>query len=248
MKHLRLAFSLLTVIKTGHAGIFEPGDLARAAGWFPLVGLAVGALTAAAGWLLARVFPPLPAAALTLAAWASLSGGLHLDGLADCCDALPGSATRDKRLEILRDPRLGSFGGIGLGIFLLLKFSALVSLPIGQGFAAYALPLVLAASLGRWLTLPAALQPLARPGGMAAEMAQGMSFRRLMLAGLIPLALALAGGWRGVAAAAAVCLTAWGIFRVARARLGGVTGDVMGLTVEVSELLVLLAYITVIPG
>lgn len=247
MNSLRLAFSLLTVVRTGQSGNFEPGDLARAAGWFPLVGLAVGALTAGFGWLAARFFPPLPVAALTLAVWISLTGGLHLDGLADCCDALPGSASREKRLQILSDPRLGSFGGIGLGVYLLLKFSALASLPTGTGFTSYALPILLAAALGRWLTLPAALQPLAKPDGMASEMAKGMRGRHLLLAGILPLLLAAAGGWRGLAAAAAACLAAWVIFRLARARLGGITGDVMGLTVEAAELVVLLVFIAVIP-
>jgi adenosylcobinamide-GDP ribazoletransferase len=246
MKYLRLAFGLMTVVPMRRADELQPGDLGRAAVWYPLVGLVVGGVTALAGFLLGKLFPPLLAAALTLAVWVSLSGGLHLDGLADCCDALLGSAPREKRLEILRDPRLGTFGGLGLALFLILKFAAVVSLLRGGGLLAWALPFLLAASLGRWLALLAASQPMARPGGMGADMALGMTRRTYLLAAIVPLLLVLAAGWRGLAAALVGHLVAWGIFRLARARLGGVSGDVMGLTIEAAELATLLVFAAVI--
>src|SRR5262245_61596780 len=98
--------------------------MGRAALWFPLIGFGLG-LVLAGGLLLFRLFfSPALAAALTVAAWAALTGGLHLDGLADCCDGLLATATPERRLEIMRDPRLGAFGVTGLTLFLILKVLA----------------------------------------------------------------------------------------------------------------------------
>jgi adenosylcobinamide-GDP ribazoletransferase len=101
---------------------------------------------------------------------------------------------------------------------------------------------VLAAAIARWLVLLAARQPGARPGGLGAAFSSGLRPAALWLAGVLPLGLALLGSLRGLAALAAAHLVAWVIFRIAAARVGGLTGDVFGLTVELSELSVLLVY------
>ena len=169
MRRLAIAFSLLTVLPVRAPHDWRPGDSGRAAAWYPFVGLAVGALAAAALILASLVIPPLVAGALALAAWVALTGGLHLDGLADCCDGLLYAGDAGRRLEIMKDPRLGAFGGIGLALALLLKGAALASLAPERAL----LVLPLAASLGRWAILPAGFQPLARPGGMGADLAAG---------------------------------------------------------------------------
>jgi len=138
----------------------------------------------------------------------------------------------------MKDPRLGAFGGIGLALALLLKFSALASL------SPAALPgLLLATSLARWCILPAGLLPLARPGGMGADFAAGLRKSSLFWGGLIPLGLAFLTGWRGGLAAAFGVLTALGVLSLAKKRLGGITGDVLGLVVESVEIVVLLIYL-----
>lgn len=218
----------------------RPGDLGRAARWFPVTGLALGGLLAGAHLALAALFPPLLTAALTVTLWAALTGGLHLDGLADCGDGLLAAATPERRLEIMRDPRLGAFGGLTLALFLIAKVAAVSALEAGAW-----LPLALAASSARWLILPMARQPLARPGGMAAEFALGLTPATVGLAALVPAAFALYGLLAEPRVLIALTLAhavAWLIARRARARLGGVTGDVFGLTVELSELAVLLAF------
>ncbi|KFO67265.1 hypothetical protein ER57_11775, partial [Smithella sp. SCADC] len=158
MRNLRTAFGLLTTLPFGMPEDWRPGDSGRAGIWYPLVGIVVGGLI----WLSWRVFilyfPPLIAGVLTLVAWAVLTGGLHLDGLADCCDALLVSATPEKRLEIMKDPHLGAFGGIGLLLVLFSKAAALSSLTPSAG-----LGIILAATLSRWFILPAGLLPLAHP-------------------------------------------------------------------------------------
>ncbi len=238
-----LAFSFLTTlpVPARWQTAPRPGDLGRAALWFPLVGLVLGLLLAGADWLGLRLFPPLLAGALVVAGWAALTGGLHLDGLADCGDGLLAATSPARRLEIMRDPRLGAFGGLSLILFIVLKVLAVAALPAGTIWVR-TVPLLLAPVVGRWLLLLAARQPNARPGGLSADFALGLQPRTLWLAGAATLLLALVGGVRGVAALALAHLLALLIFRAARARLGGVTGDVFGLTVEFSELIVLLTF------
>lgn len=263
MKGLLLALGFLTAVpmRTSAPG---PHDLGRAAMWFPLIGFGLGIVLACAHLIFSLLFPALLAAALTVAVWAALTGGLHLDGLADCCDGLLSAATPERRLEIMRDPRLGAFGAIGLMLFILLKVLAIASLPHLGTFASSlgwlsGLPntyfpigqFVLAASISRWLIVPVALQPQARPGGMGADFARGLARPVVMMAALVPLIWVVIGivfhtGSLLVCIALAH-LIAFGIIALARARLGGVTGDVFGLTVELSELVVLLTFAVRLP-
>jgi len=253
---LLLAIGFLTVFPV-QTPAPQPGDLGRAGVWFPTVGLILGVVLATAHFVLSQLFSPLLTAALVVALWAALTGGLHLDGLADCCDGLFAAISPERRLEIMRDPRLGAFGGLGLMLFLILKILALASLPPLSTFhlplsSTFLHPLslalgpsscfLLAPSLARWLILLVARQPSARPGGLGADFALGLTPKVFILAALIPLALILLGGWRALIAAALAHLVAFVVIRLARARLGGITGDVLGLTVELSELAVLLAF------
>jgi adenosylcobinamide-GDP ribazoletransferase len=116
------AFSLLTILPVPFRWLDAKRAPSRAMAAYPLVGVALGMVLTLASVLLQAALSPLLAAALILATWAFLTGGLHLDGWADCCDALPATVTRERRLEILHDPRLGSFGGLGLMLLLLVKF------------------------------------------------------------------------------------------------------------------------------
>jgi len=239
MKSIKLAFGFLTTIPVSITEPVQPGDLGRAAAWFPLVGLVLGAALVAVHWLLALILPPGPTAVLLVAVWAALTGGLHLDGLADCCDGLLASTSVERRLEILRDPRLGTFGGTGLALQLLLKISLVSALsPEHLPWA-----LLFAPVLARWLILLVARQPMARPGGLGADFALGLRRPAFLAAGLIPLVV-LPWDWpRTLLAVGLAHLAAWSMIRLARARLGGVTGDVMGLVVEAGESAALLAFV-----
>jgi len=239
MRRFLQAISFLTILPVQLKQSPAPGDSGRAAAWYPVVGLVIGFFVAATWWLTRHIFPPLPAAGLTLAVWILLTGGLHLDGLADCCDGMLNPASTERRLEIMRDPRLGGFGVIGLSLTLILKTAALVSLPHGtRGLLA----VLLAASASRWVVLLAGRQPLARPDGMGADFTLGLQPTALLWGALIPLALAALGGTRGLAALLSALLAAGGVTLLARRRIGGVTGDVFGAVVELGELAVLLAY------
>jgi adenosylcobinamide-GDP ribazoletransferase len=237
MRNLRIAFGLLTTLPFGMPEDWQPGDSGRAAPWYPLVGLVIGGLTWLAWQAALLVFPSLVASVVTLVVWIILSGGLHLDGLADCCDGLLASTTPERRLEIMKDPRLGAFGGIGLLLALLLKAAALASLAPSAGFG-----LLLAATLSRWCILPAGLMPLAHSGGMGADFASGLRRASVFISAILPLALALLLGARGLLAVLAAALAAISVLGLAKARIGGVTGDVFGMLVEVTETVVLLVF------
>lgn len=240
MKHFKLALGFLTAIPVATEAP-QPGDLGRAALWFPLIGLGLGAILAAAFYGLSFVFQPPIVSALIVALWAALTGGLHLDGLADCCDGLLATTTPERRLEIMRDPRLGSFGVIGLILVLILKVSTLTFATLDPP-TTHVLLFLFTPALARWLILPVALQPPARPGGMGADFAAGLSPMVIFLSALVPLVLIVLGGPRFIIAAAVALLVMGLIIAFARSRLGGVTGDVFGLTVELSELAILLVF------
>jgi adenosylcobinamide-GDP ribazoletransferase len=240
MKHLLTAFNLMTTLPLPASKDWQTGDSGRASVWYPFVGLVIGALTWLA-WMVATRFSqsaPLVAGILTLVVWVALTGGLHLDGLADSCDGLFASTSIERRLEIMKDPRLGVFGGIGLILVLFLKAATLATLTPATSFG-----IILSASLARWCILLAGLFPLARLSGMGADFAIG--FRRwFVLAGAIfPLGLALALGTRGVLSLLAGLVAAALVLWLAKSRIGGVTGDVFGMVVEIVETVSLLVFV-----
>ena len=214
---------------------WSAGDSGRASLWYPFVGLVIGAITWLAWDGANRVFPPWVASILTLIVWVLLTGGLHLDGLADCCDGLLASTSVERRLEIMKDPREGAFGVIGLILVLMLKAAALTSAP-NPG-------ILFAASLARWCVLPAALVPLARPSGMGADFAAGFRRSFIVWGAVIPLAIAILLGVRGILSTLAGLGTAVLVLWLARSRIGGVTGDVFGMIVEIVETVVLIVFL-----
>jgi len=238
MKHLLTAFNLMTTIPLPASKDWQAGDSGRASVWYPFVGLVIGGLT----WLVwmgtTRLFPAPVAGILTLVVWVALTGGLHLDGLADCCDGLLASTTAERRLEIMKDPRLGAFGGIGLLLVLMLKAAILSSLTPQSAFG-----IMLAASLARWCILLAGLLPLARPSGMGADFKAG--FRRWFIwaGAIVPLGLALFLGTHGLISLFLGLLAATLVLLLAKSRINGVTGDVFGMTVEMVEVFSLLAFV-----
>jgi adenosylcobinamide-GDP ribazoletransferase len=243
LRNLRIAFGLMTTLPFRLPEDWSAGDSGRASIWYPFIGLVIGALT----WLVWKgtnfLFPPLVAGTAALVIWVALTGGLHLDGLADCCDGLFASASVERRLEIMKDPHIGAFGVIGLILVLFLKAAALTSfavLPVVSSFG-----ILLAASLARWCILPMGLLPLARPAGsgMGADFASGFRRSFIVWGAIVPMMVTVLLGIRGVvsvlAGLSSAVLVAW----LAKSRIGGVTGDVFGMIIEIAETTVLLAFI-----
>src|SRR5213082_2906249 len=213
----------LTIVPVPGREAHGLAPLGRAAPWFPVVGLALGAALVGVERLTSAVFSPLLAALLTVTVWKVLTGGLHLDGLADCLDGLAGRDAAH-RLGIMRDSRLGAFGAIGLILFLLLEIGALVELPADARWRA----LLVLPAVGR------ATPPLlARCFASARVEGQGATFRDGLRAGAAPLGLALAVALAlaAVSVAAALALAAF-----MAGKLAGVTGDVLGAAIEIAEL------------
>lgn len=239
MASLILAVRFLTIVPVPGREATGPGALGQAAWWFPVVGLGLGVALGAVDRVVGRLFPPLLAALLVVSVWKVATGGIHLDGLADCLDGLGGSDV-ERRLAIMRDSRIGVFGAAGLVLGFLTALSALAELPpsVRAGTLLLA-PVVGRLSpllVGAWFAAATPqegagadfLRALSRWAGPAhLALAAGLAALLFGPAGLVVVAVALAGvfGWSG--------LLAW--------RLGGVTGDVLGAGVELAELGVLLA-------
>lgn len=235
---LLIALQFLTRLPVSLPGMPAPQQVGRSLLWYPPVGLLLGLLLWGAHGLLGAT-PELLQAAILLALWVGLSGGLHLDGLADSADAWAGGlGDRERTLAIMKDPRSGPIAVVVLVLVLLLKFAALLTLlQAGQGML-----LVLVPWLARGL-LPLLLltTPYVRAGGLGQALADHLPRRRLpwLLAGH---ALAmLLFGWAGLLAlAVAAALFCW-LRRLMLARLGGTTGDSAGALVELAECALLLA-------
>ncbi len=239
MKRFFTALSFLTTIPGPFHGSTGIEELGKSGVWFPLVGALMGGLVALIQMGLVRIFSIQVSAVLSVAAWVCLTGGLHLDGLADSYDGLVNSSSPERRLEIMKDPRLGTFGAVGLILTIALKISALTALPTNINW----LVIPQSASTARWLLLWSAYQPAARPDGIGAVFKQGIKRRDIALAAIIPLGLTFLCGWQGLLAFLFGCACAFGIFYLARIRLGGVTGDILGFMVETVEVAILLVFV-----
>lgn len=237
------ALGFLTVLPVP-ARAAGPQALAAAPAYFPAVGLLIGLALAGLDRPLSAALPAGVVAALLLAAQLAMTGGLHLDGLADTCDGFFSSAGPERRLEIMRDSRVGGYGVAGAAVMLLLQYSAIAALPLGQRTVA----LVLAPVLGRWAMATALLGfPYARSQGMGIPFRGGGSpLPSLALATALALAacLALAGG-PGAVLLAAVGVGTWLTARVLLLRLPGLTGDTYGAINEVVQAGVFVAFLLV---
>lgn len=220
----------------------------------PLAGIVIALPTAAtllAAWALG--LGPFLAATLAVTTGALVTGALHEDGLADVADGFGGGATRERRLEIMRDSRIGAYGGVALVLSLALRIGALATLLDRTGALA-AIALLLAAALSRTAALaPMVLLDPARPGGAGA--AVGRPSRRTFLVatglGLGLAAITLVSGLPagGVALMlGSTALAAGAVTALAHRRIGGQTGDVVGACQQAAEIAGLIGLLAAIPA
>jgi len=235
---LRSAMAFLTVLPVATSE-GAPGErLGRA--YFPAIGAVVGLLSASVFAFLDAFTTPLLAAAAATATLALLTGALHLDGLADSADGLFGGGDVARRLEVMRDPRLGSFGTVAVVLVLVGEVAAIASMSPGRAVAA----LVIAGALSRLAMLfVITLVPYVRPSGLG--VAAGDSSHRvvdLALGSAFAAAACLLDWRRALLAVCLVAVTALAVIALTRRRLGGATGDVYGATAELSMLAALVAF------
>jgi len=205
--------------------------------YFPLVGLLLAALLVLLAQL-CGLLPRLALAAVIVVALVMLTGGLHLDGLMDSCDGLLGGQTPERRMEIMRDSRVGSFGVLGGVCALLLKFALFASLE--PRLFVTALFIVLPCT--RWaMVLALRVFPSARPNGLGATFRRTVTMPKLMFAGASALVVAVSVGhlvglllWV-VASLMALLVGTW-VTRL----IGGLTGDSYGAVAEITEVIILL--------
>ena len=237
MISLLTAFQFLTTFPAVIRRAFTAGELGRAVGYFPLVGLALGGILYGLAAGLHLIFPLPVAAFFILAAWLLFTRALHFDGFLDTCDGLFGGFTPERRLEIMRDSRVGAFGVAGGGLLLLAKYAAIVSLSHPTG-------LLLAPVLGR-LTLSIAIfaYPYAREKGLGRDMKDNVHWPQVILATTITvLAAWLFARWTGLLALVLTGVVLWlGASFILR-RIPGLTGDSYGALCELVELFVLFVF------
>lgn len=234
LSSLRAAIGCLTIVPVGCPLAVEGRELGRSLVWFPVVGLGLGGILVGMYQLVGLRFPPLVAAVAVVAVLAWLTGAMHLDGVADCCDALAGARTPEARWALMKDPHVGAAAVAGVTCLLLAKVAVIASLPPPAAWRALLLMPVLGRAVMVALigTLPYARtdEGLATPFvahrtvtavggalGITAAVAWGV---------LGPPALGLLGG---IALLVAVSRL------VARRSFGGVTGDVLGAAGEAAE-------------
>jgi len=244
-----LAVSLLTVIPT--AAVWPDDGRTQIAGWFPAVGVLYGAvgyaIVKAADYLRLTPKAPYVVAAIAVSAWALLSRLLHWDGLADVADGFWGSHERLRRLEIMSDSRTGAFGAAAVTLVALLEVAS-----VGAIVAApHELPLLVVPVIARFAATAAAwLGTPARPGGLGRSV-MGVPSVLAILVALLPVAGAILGMWigfriPGVLLGAFGVLLALAIPHVLAERFGGVTGDVMGASVLITEAILFAAVALVV--
>lgn len=228
------AISFLTIVRIPPAWCGDEQALGRSLSWFPVVGLLIGCAAALCDGVLRTLFPGLLVpSALTIILLIAVSGGFHLDGLADSADAFMSSRPKDQMLEIMKDSRCGPMGVLVIVALLLLKFAALASLS-GDWRAP---TIVLMPLAGRSaLVLKTVSLNYVRDSGLVSMFQRGNRERNygitlLLLVGSSCLAFGLKGFW----VVFACLLVIWIFARYCHAKIGGLTGDTLGAACELLE-------------
>jgi len=237
---LRMAASFVTILPVASSTPAGDGAVARATWALPVAGLLVG-LAGAMVYKIASRFGLTPnlAALLALAATALITGALHEDGLADTADGLGGGRTRERKLDIMRDSRIGTYGVCALILSFGLRWSALAAIA-----NPWAVTLALcAANIAARAGVPAfmSLVPPARPDGLSASAGAppGRSVAIAFALGALALALALGPG-KALVGLILLSLAGLMLARLAIRQIGGQTGDILGAFEQLGEILILL--------
>jgi adenosylcobinamide-GDP ribazoletransferase len=240
VEELKAGLAFLTRLPFARATPISGSAVARSAWAFPVAGLLVGLIGALIYALVHRMgLPPWPAAALALAATMLTTGCLHEDGLADTADGFGGGKTREQKLDIMRDSRIGTYGVCALAISIMLRASALASL----ADPTLVLLALLAAHAGARATMIAFMLvvPPARSDGLSFD-AGHPPRESVIVAGVLGILILVfcLGPGLGIVALALLCavcaVTVW----LSLAQIGGQTGDVLGAVEQVSEIVILL--------
>jgi adenosylcobinamide-GDP ribazoletransferase len=207
--------------------------------------LFIGIIVAAVDYFIGFILPSFPASVITVIAMTGVSGGLHMDGLADTADGFFSSRPREIILEIMRDSRTGVMGVIAVVFVILLKVSLLMSLSLPFRFGIITLmPLAGRCSLVMMMT---ALSYVRSEGGLATAFSKGKTWLSVVFSGVfLVVAGWIAAHWIGIAACISSIFVA-ALFSVYCFRkIGGYTGDTLGAICEITEIIPALAAVAVV--
>ena len=238
LRQFLLAVQFLTRLPVPNRLATNEEELGRAAAFFPLVGVIVGGSTAGLYLLALRVVSVPVAVLIALVFAAFITSGFHEDGLADTFDGLGGGWTKEPALEIMRDSRIGTYGALALIFLVLGKFVILTELGSIQVWRW----LIVAHVAARWTVLPLCRWlPYARPEGQGKLVAKQITLSALIIGSLTFLLILLLFPWRTalIALAVTIAVTLFSGLYYKR-RLGGITGDCLGATNQLTELLLYL--------
>jgi adenosylcobinamide-GDP ribazoletransferase len=240
MKAFIAALQFLTILPLPKVPVGDGKDLETSAPFFPVVGLLIGGLVALSDLLLVQFLPLHIATLLTVLLLVVITGGLHMDGLADTADGFFSVRSREKMLEIMRDSRIGTMGVLAIVFVVALKVAALLPLPTpGRQAIIILMPL---AGRSAILLMMTAL-PYARPEGGLAGI---FIVKRSWWAPVVALVFLLAAGWvlqrhLGLVAVIVSMASAGAMIRYTFKKIGGFTGDTLGAISEITEVAVALA-------
>ncbi|MBI4008005.1 MAG: adenosylcobinamide-GDP ribazoletransferase [Planctomycetes bacterium] len=261
MKDFLCAIKFLTIFPIDPRNKIIPLNMGLTMVWFPAVGLLIGAFLVAVYFILMKWFPYSVADALVLIVYIAITGGLHLDGLADSCDGIFGGYDKEKRLEIMRQSTIGTFGVLGLICIVGIKYVCLHSL-IYEGvawtnlfvregsfwFSQKCVALFLMPAVGRWTqVLASALSTYARnEEGAGKVFIDNVRLRHAIYSVLFPLVpLWFFCRINGLITFAIVIFIALLIIRYLKGKIGGMTGDTLGAVNEISEVVFLLCFLSI---
>lgn len=242
MSGLGIAFSFLTRIPV-RVRVESGADLGRSVAWFPTVGAVIGLGVGVVSVLLAVMLPPLVAALLAVGVGMMVTGAFHEDGLADTFDGLAGGYTPQRRLEIMKDSRLGTFGAAALFVAVGSKAGLLAAL-LDQPWWRVVMITAAAGAASRALSVWWMPRVKAASPGFGSEYLDAVTTRSVVLAGLVGLAAGVVLGPGGMVALAAAFVVAAGPVWWARRAIGGITGDILGAIQVVAEI----AFLAVVEG
>ncbi|NQU95015.1 MAG: adenosylcobinamide-GDP ribazoletransferase [Candidatus Omnitrophica bacterium] len=232
MRHFLIALQFLTILPIKIKSEMKKEDFGRSLVYFPVIGMLIGlALCMVAS--LFGFLPNLVTAALIIISSVAITGGIHLDGLADTCDGFYGHKPKEKILEIMRDSRIGVMGVAGVVSLLLLKFTLIVSMPKDVLLKS----LLMMAVFGRWSQVLACfVSQYARQEGSGKNFVKYATIREFLIASAFTVGLSiLLLGPKGILFLVLSSLSVFIFIWYAKKKIGGMTGDTIGAVNEIAE-------------
>jgi len=238
MKSFLIALQFLTNIPVRMKDIKQK-ELPGSVIYYPVVGLIIGLLLVFSFNVLNRIFPVYISSVLVMGIYIFLTGALHLDGFADTVDGLYGGRTKEDIFRIMEDSSTGAKGVVWVSFLLILKIIILIFLPYNKLYPA----LLLFPVLGRYsMTILMKYAPYAKETGLGKVYCKNITVTQFIIINAFTLLLSVLFGLRGLVAFVCVATSALIIMNYFIKKLGGVTGDIFGFTVEVTETLALLVF------